>query len=214
MRHIIWTLFLLLGCTGTSDAPSISYTVQRGDSLAKIARAHQVTVDELRGWNQIEGNLIHPGQILMIQTSAAGGASAKHSVRPTRRRTAGSEKERPRSRPKPKPCLSGPSLNDLEHDEGMAASMGLSLEQLRASMNRHIQETLVCGEVGVSPSGRLLVEITVGCNGLVTGIKVMDEGPFEPVFVECVSKILYDGEFPAHDMPDGYNFDYPLNFSF
>ena len=214
MRHTIWILVLLLGCTGTSEQTSISYTVQRGDSLAKIARAHQVSVGELRSWNQIEGNLIHPGQTLMIQTTSAGRASAKHSVRPTRRRTAGREKEHRRTRPKPKPCLSGPSLDDLEADAGMAASAGLSLKQLRTSMNRHIQETLVCGELGVSPSGRLLVEITVGCNGLVTGIKVMDEGPFEPLFVECVSKILYDGEFPAHDMPDGYSFDYPLNFSF
>ena len=40
----------------------------RGDTLFLIAKAHEVTVDELREWNGIEGDLIEVGQVLRIHT--------------------------------------------------------------------------------------------------------------------------------------------------
>ncbi len=42
------------------------YTVSKGDTLSKIARTKSVTVDQLRDWNNIDGNLIHVGQRLAI----------------------------------------------------------------------------------------------------------------------------------------------------
>lgn len=44
----------------------ISYTVQPGDSLAKIATQHNSTVDWIRNANRIAGDLIHPNQQLFI----------------------------------------------------------------------------------------------------------------------------------------------------
>ncbi|HET7269097.1 MAG TPA: substrate-binding domain-containing protein [Oleiagrimonas sp.] len=42
------------------------YTVESGDTLSKIAQAHSVTVDQLRDWNDIDGNLIHVSQKIAI----------------------------------------------------------------------------------------------------------------------------------------------------
>jgi len=44
----------------------IYYKVKSGNSLGYIASRHGVRVDELRQWNNLRGNMIHPGQILKI----------------------------------------------------------------------------------------------------------------------------------------------------
>jgi membrane-bound lytic murein transglycosylase D len=44
----------------------ISYKVRRGDSLAEIAEAHDVTVAELKKWNHLKGNNIPLGANLKI----------------------------------------------------------------------------------------------------------------------------------------------------
>jgi LysM repeat protein len=43
-----------------------SYTVQAGDSLYEIARHHAVSLDALIAWNQLDGSLIRPGQVLVL----------------------------------------------------------------------------------------------------------------------------------------------------
>lgn len=50
---------------GAGDAV-IAYQVRRGDSLWEIARAHGVTVDELRVANGLRGSRIIPGQTLQV----------------------------------------------------------------------------------------------------------------------------------------------------
>jgi len=50
------------------------YTVRKGDSLNRIARRHRVTTAELRRANKIRGNLIHPGQHLLIPISTAASS--------------------------------------------------------------------------------------------------------------------------------------------
>lgn len=43
-----------------------SHTVQRGESLARIARRHGVTVQALRRANGLTSSTIHPGQVLVL----------------------------------------------------------------------------------------------------------------------------------------------------
>ncbi len=44
----------------------IVYEVRRGDSLSVIARRHGTTVSEIRRLNALTGDVIHPGQELLI----------------------------------------------------------------------------------------------------------------------------------------------------
>ena len=45
------------------------YKVRNGDSLWSIARKHQVSTQEIKRWNQLENNLLHPGKKLVIKKS-------------------------------------------------------------------------------------------------------------------------------------------------
>jgi len=43
------------------------YTVKRGDALSSIAARWNTTVDQLRAWNNLEGNKIRVGQSLLVK---------------------------------------------------------------------------------------------------------------------------------------------------
>lgn len=45
-----------------------TYVVKRGDSLWRIAQVFDVSADDLRRWNDLEGTLIHPGLRLRVHT--------------------------------------------------------------------------------------------------------------------------------------------------
>ncbi|MEX0738434.1 MAG: LysM peptidoglycan-binding domain-containing protein [Pseudohongiella sp.] len=50
-----------------SDPQMLQYVVRAGDSLAKIAREHSVSIEEIARWNQIaRSNVIYPGQELLL----------------------------------------------------------------------------------------------------------------------------------------------------
>jgi LysM repeat protein len=64
------------GATGASPTPSVPlarYKVRGGDTLSSIAIAYGVTVKALRKANGLDGNMIRPGQELVIPGGAAGG---------------------------------------------------------------------------------------------------------------------------------------------
>jgi len=55
--------------TTTATAPTgsvISYTVQAGDSLWKIANTHRTTVVKIRAANNLTNDTIRPGQVLQV----------------------------------------------------------------------------------------------------------------------------------------------------
>lgn len=58
----------MTGATDTVSGPAPrQYEVRPGDSLARIAREHGVSIDELTRWNRIgRSSLIHPGQELVL----------------------------------------------------------------------------------------------------------------------------------------------------
>ncbi len=47
--------------------PWETYVVKPGDSLGKIAMAYDVSVADLRSWNELSGSVIHPGDQLKIK---------------------------------------------------------------------------------------------------------------------------------------------------
>ena len=69
---------------GSASAPHADelrrYTVQPGDSLYEIARAHNVDLEALIAWNGLDGSLIHPGQALVLQPGETPSAERAISV--------------------------------------------------------------------------------------------------------------------------------------
>jgi len=55
----------------TSSGMTISYTVQKGDTLFSIARSFAVSVDTLRTLNKLTGDTIKIGQVLVIPATGA-----------------------------------------------------------------------------------------------------------------------------------------------
>ncbi|GGO72668.1 LysM peptidoglycan-binding domain-containing protein [Bowmanella pacifica] len=53
--------------TATDVASTVQYQVQRGDSLWKIARRHGVKLEQLKNWNNLNGDRIDPGKVLIIR---------------------------------------------------------------------------------------------------------------------------------------------------
>jgi hypothetical protein len=112
--------------------------------------------------------------------------------------------------PPAKRCLAGPS--EVEGDEGMAASAGLDYDSVASSMRSFVPNTLRCVPEG-GIAGTVSLSITAGCDGRVASVAVNDPGGLPSDVVDCVKDTLRYAEFPAHDMPDGYAFEYPLTFS-
>ncbi|WP_243458126.1 3D domain-containing protein [Sporosarcina sp. Te-1] len=79
---LIFAVALLIGGTTESFAASSKYTVKQGDSLYKIAKAHHVSVSELKKWNGLKTNTIQPKQTLHVVNpkKVAANQSTKKAV--------------------------------------------------------------------------------------------------------------------------------------
>jgi peptidoglycan endopeptidase LytE len=62
----------------SAPAPTSTYTVVKGDTLTAIARRNNISLSELRQWNNLSGDLILPGQQLKV----AGGTSTQPAAQP------------------------------------------------------------------------------------------------------------------------------------
>lgn len=67
----------------TSVTPSTAktYTVKSGDSVWLIANNHGITMAQLRSWNNLKNDLIHPGQKLVV--SQTGSTNTGTTATPT-----------------------------------------------------------------------------------------------------------------------------------
>lgn len=70
-----FALVLFLGMSFESSAASSTYTVKSGDTLYKIAKTQKVSVSNLKSWNNLKSNTIHPKQKLKLVKSTAKTAS-------------------------------------------------------------------------------------------------------------------------------------------
>nr|OTP49076.1 hypothetical protein A5881_002781 [Enterococcus termitis] len=72
------------GSTGNANSSNNSgtaagyYTVKSGDSLWAIANANGISIANLRQWNNLSGDIIQPGQRLVIKKSQGGSGSSSN----------------------------------------------------------------------------------------------------------------------------------------
>ncbi len=70
---------LSVGAATTASASS-SYTVQSGDTLWEISQDKNVSVESLKGWNNLSSDLILPSQELKVDGQAASETKADNST--------------------------------------------------------------------------------------------------------------------------------------
>jgi hypothetical protein len=116
--------------------------------------------------------------------------------------------------PKPERCKAPPMTVDEDGDgPSYGGSEGLSYEQVVPVLQKTVQTALYCAR----PEGRealhLTFQITVGCDGVVSGIEATDDDDAPEAYLTCVMDVLRKADFPAHDMPAGMPITYPVDVS-
>lgn len=73
----------VLALPSTAQAGRVRYTVAPGDTLLGIALEYDVSVDDIRRWNDLDGSTIFEGQRLTIHTRSGSGERVReeYSVR-------------------------------------------------------------------------------------------------------------------------------------
>jgi murein DD-endopeptidase MepM/ murein hydrolase activator NlpD len=190
------------------------YVVVKGDTLWEIAESHGISLDELRAWNTLNSDHIEVGQVLRIGGRAQ--PSEKKTASRARKRSTSSKptesgKWKSLSMPSVEPCLS----LDTDPEEGdMIGSAGLSMEQVRGSLRSIVGEALRCEADEDATTASITFSILVGCDGVVDAVDISDRGDSSSRYTRCVGDVLRYADFPAHDMPDGMRFTYPVNVEF
>ena len=116
------------------------------------------------------------------------------------------------SMPAAKRCIEADLDLDSDEEFGMSTSMGLSAEQIGAAVRGFQEETLRCYEEVPDAAGTVQIELTVGCDGRVSDVVVMDETVGDETFVQCVADTMRYAPFPAHDREAGAVFEMPLRY--
>lgn len=213
MRTSALLALLALRCSlWQPEEPVIEYTVVRGDTLSAIARGHGVTVDDLRLWNRIEGDLIEVGQVLVIREAGAAPAP-RRSVR-EKTPTSSSSEPADLVMPAEQDCIEPPQAEPGDPEEASyTGSAGLSPAQVSAALDAFLPRLDRCSPGPGSAGGVVKLQFNVACTGRVAAVTVLDDGGLPDALVTCLRDTLVCTPFPAHDLPDGEVFTYPLTVS-
>jgi 3D (Asp-Asp-Asp) domain-containing protein len=76
-----FTILLLFGVHNSVLAAGSTYTVKSGDTLYKISKTYKITVNELKQWNHLTSDCIHPKQKLIVSTPRVNKPAKKATLK-------------------------------------------------------------------------------------------------------------------------------------
>jgi hypothetical protein len=128
----------------------------------------------------------------------------------------GEAKVRPPSLPMPaaKACVAAPTAAQLKSEDGYLASQSLTPQQIGSVMSAFVRHTMSCIPSGTRGTYELQTRLLVGCDGRVKDVWIIHPGALPPNVTTCVEQTLWFASFPAHALPDGVVFDYPIVFRY
>jgi len=118
------------------------------------------------------------------------------------------------ARPAAKSCLRGPSESDLQGESDAVTNKGLDDAQIRTGMSKVVRASSRCFPSGTSGSYEVVVELTVGCDGVTDRAAVIAAGPVPSHVTSCIEEVMGYAGFAAHARPNGVAFQYPLKYAF
>lgn len=215
----MWFFLLFVACAPSPAPPPVrTIEVVRGDTLGKLAKVHGVTVAELKAWNGLSSDLIEVGQVLRLEGDAPAPAKTRSRVRrpaPVAPRAEAGTADGPSvpnlKMPTPKACLAGPGPDTPQGDDTITLTQGLTAEGTSAAMDRFLPKVGPC-LVGLDPPpvDALQLEIHVGCDGRVRSVTPLGSSDWPAEHATCLRQALRYAAFPAHALPDGDSFVFPL----
>ncbi|MCP4867347.1 MAG: hypothetical protein GY898_01345 [Proteobacteria bacterium] len=115
------------------------------------------------------------------------------------------------SMPSAKRCLTSLTGDDSGDDYGMQLEVGLDGEQISSSVRGFQEQTLRCHPEDGEVTGQVNLEISVGCDGRVKNVTVLDDDTGDSAFAQCVADTMGFCPFDAHAR-DEVIFELPLRY--
>lgn len=167
------TAGLLFTSFGTASAHENTYTVKSGDSLWAISRNNNVTVDQLKQWNNLSTSTIYVNQKLSLLAPHSHETSSTYTVK------------------------SGDTLWRIASAHGMTVTQLKSLNGLTSDVIVQGQTLLVAGSATPAPatstyvvkSGDSLWAIATRYNLTVTELKSLNNLTTNTIYVGQVLKV-------------------------
>lgn len=173
------------------------YTVERGDTLYSIAQANGISVSNLKGWNGLNSDLIHPGQELVLYP-VEQPEPVEEVEQPTVQ--ASTVEEAPEPAPEPEPVEEAPAeVEEAPAPAPAPAAAAPEGETITVSATAYTAECYGCS--GITYTGVNLNEnpnakvIAVDPDVIPLGTKVYVEGYGEAIAADIGGAI------------DGYEID-------
>ena len=142
--------------TGISTDTARTYTVKSGDSIWLIANNHGISMDQLRSWNNLKNDLIHPGQKLVVsQTGSTNTGTTAKPTTPTNTNTSNNATNNTTSKPtistaKTYTVKAGDSVWLIANNHGITMAQLRSWNNLKSDLIHPNQKLIVSQASGTS----------------------------------------------------------------
>lgn len=155
----------------TSVTPSTAktYTVKSGDSVWLIANNHGITMAQLRSWNNLKNDLIHPGQKLVVsQTGSTNTGTTAKPTTPTNTNMSNNATNNTTNNTTSKPTISTAKTYTVKAGDSVwliANNHGITMAQLRSWNNLkndliHPNQKLIVSQASGTSTGTTTKPVT------------------------------------------------------